>query len=219
MSETSLGTGNCGVVHRIRKCGWFESAFLQLFLASFLFFVLLLELTCQVVEDQQIRMRNHSICRDAVIKLWIVFQKLIDFLQHLFAVSFSQLFAGLVDTRVMLLCLFNYSLSLLLLGLLASGFAEESIAFEEIKVFLQLATLWLIKSEFQLRRWGLSLLEVNGIDVVHTNDSQKKDADIFSIDLIPLQSLVSLMNKSSFQTVLSFLLNACEAHFLQYLIE
>lgn len=67
MAETSLRAGNSGVVHRIGECGWFEGAFLQLLLTGFLLLVLLLEFASQVVEDQQVGMRNHSIRRDAVV--------------------------------------------------------------------------------------------------------------------------------------------------------
>lgn len=55
--------------------------------------------------------------------------------------------------------------------------------------------------------------------MVHTDNSQQEDTDVFGINLIPFQCLVCLMNKSAFQTVLSFLLNTRETHFLQDLIE
>jgi hypothetical protein len=49
---------------------------------------------------------------------------------------------------VVLLCLFGYSLSLLLLSFLATSLAEEPVALEKIKVFLQFAALWFIEGEF-----------------------------------------------------------------------
>jgi hypothetical protein len=46
-----------------------------------------------------------------------------------------------------MLSLFGCGLSLLLLGLLASGFAEESVPLEEIEVFLEFAALRFVKGK------------------------------------------------------------------------
>ena len=62
---------------------------------------------------------------------------------------------------------------------------------------MQFAALGLIECELLLGRGDIALLEVDGIDVVDSDDGQQKDADVFCIDLVLFQGLVGLVDEGA----------------------
>ena len=86
---------------------------------------------------------------------------------------------------------------LLLLRLLACCLSEEAVPLEEVEVFLQFAALGLIECELLLGRGDIALLEVDGIDVVDSDDGQQKYADVLRIDLVLFQGLVGLVDEGA----------------------
>lgn len=48
----------------------------------------------------------------------------------------------------------------------------------------------------------------------NSDECQQKYTDIFSIDLIVLEELIGLMDKSSFMATLAFLIHLYKSHFL-----
>lgn len=108
---------------------------------------------------------------------------------------------------------------LLFLCLLPGRLSEQTISLEEIEVFLQFPALWLIKCKLLLRRGDVSFLEVDGIDVIDSDDCKEEDTDVLGIYLVFFQSLVGLVDQRALQIVLSFFFNPNEPHFLEDFIE
>lgn len=55
--------------------------------------------------------------------------------------------------------------------------------------------------------------------MVYSDDCQEEDTNVLGVDLIFFECLVSLMHKSTLQTVFAFLFYSCEAHLLQNLVK
>lgn len=111
------------------------------------------------------------------------------------------------------------SLSLLLLHFLPRCFSEQSVPLEQVEVFLQLTALGFVECQVLLRRGGVSFLEVDWIDVIHSYYGQQKDANILGVDLILLEGLVCFMDEGSLMVVLAFFFHSYESHFLEYFVE
>lgn len=73
---------------------------------------------------------------------------------------------------------------LLFFGLLPGCLSEEAVSLEEVEIFLQFPALRLIECELLLRRRHIALLEVDGIDVIDSDDCKQEDADVLGIYLV-----------------------------------
>lgn len=88
-------------------------------------------------------------------------------------------------------------LSMLFFILFTSYLSKKPVSLEQIKVFLKFAAFRLIEGKLLLRRGSISLLKVNWINVIHSNNCKQEDTYVLSINLISLKSLVGLVNESS----------------------
>ena len=83
----------------------------------------------------------------------------------------------------------------LFLALFSSRLSEKPISLEEVEIFLKLAALGLIENKLLFRNGSISLLEIDWVDMVDSDDCKQEDTNIFGINLIFLQSLICFMDK------------------------
>jgi hypothetical protein len=72
LAESELAVGHLGALHRVGQGGRLEGALVQLLFVVLFLALLLLDLASQVVEDEQVSVRDHSVSRDAVVQLRVV---------------------------------------------------------------------------------------------------------------------------------------------------